>query len=122
MATLHDELIEAIAAGPFSALVSKYQKQGWKIHLFDSGDDRWELSQIVVPKESRGGGEGSAFMKEMTSIADAHHLTIMCTPSKDFGASSVSRLKSFYRAHGFVDNKGRNKDYEMRATMYRKPR
>jgi len=110
------------AAGPFSALVEKYRKQGWKIHIYDDGDHRWELSQVVVPKEARGQGEGSTFMRELTKIADREHLTLTCTPSKDFGATSVPRLKRFYKAHGFVDNKGRNKTYETRATMYRRPK
>jgi GNAT superfamily N-acetyltransferase len=110
------------SAGPFSALVSKYKAKGWKIHLYDDGEDRWELSQVVVPEDARGRGEGSAFMKELGSIADRHGLTIACTPSKDFGATSVPRLKRFYKAHGFVDNKGKNKDYGTRATMLRPPR
>lgn len=109
------------AAGPFSALVSKYKAKGWKIHLYDDGEDRWELSQVVVPEGERGMGEGSAFMKELGSIADQHGITITCTPSKDFGATSVPRLKRFYKAHGFVDNKGKNKDYGTRATMLRPP-
>jgi len=110
------------AAGPFSALVSEYRAKGWKIWIDPEGEDRWELSEIVVPKESRGMGEGSAFMKKLTKIADQHAITITCTPSKDFGASSVARLKSFYKAHGFVENKGRNKDYRTSRTMYRPPR
>ena len=110
------------AAGPFTALVSKYQAKGWKIHLYDDGDHRWELSQVVVPEDARGRGEGSAFMKELASIADRNDITLTCTPSKDFGATSVPRLKRFYKAHGFVDNKGRNKDYGTRASMLRPPR
>jgi GNAT superfamily N-acetyltransferase len=109
------------AAGPFSALVSKYQAKGWKIHLYDDGDSRYELSQVVVPEEERGKGEGSVFMKALGRIADQHGITLACTPSKDFGAKSLPRLKRFYQAHGFVDNKGRNKDYGTRATMLRPP-
>lgn len=110
------------AAGPFSSLVSKYKAKGWKIHLVDDRDGRWELSQVVVPRDARGMGEGSAFMKELASIADRNGITLTCTPSKDFGATSVPRLKRFYKAHGFVDNKGKNKDYGTRATMLRPPR
>lgn len=80
------------------------------------------VSKIVVNKNERGGGKGSAAMKLITDHADKHGKRITLSPSKDFGASSVDRLRKFYRGHGFVDNKGRNKDYRISETMYREPR
>jgi hypothetical protein len=47
---------------------------------------------------------------------------VTLTPSTDYGASSVSRLKKFYKQFGFVENKGRNKDYEISEAMYRLPK
>lgn len=110
------------SAGPFGAVVSKYRALGWKVNIDPEGDDRWELSQVVVPEAERGKGAGSVFMRELAAVADAHGLMLTCTPSKDFGATSLPRLKRFYKAHGFVENKGKNKVYETRATMYRSPR
>lgn len=77
------------------------------------------LSRIVVPKEQRGTGVGSGIMKQLVDYADATGSKITLTPSTDFGATSVSRLKDFYKQFGFVENKGRNKDFSTRETMYR---
>lgn len=77
------------------------------------------LSRIVVPKEQRGTGVGSGIMKQLVDYADATGSRITLSPSTDFGATSVSRLKDFYKQFGFVENKGRNKDFSTRETMYR---
>lgn len=80
------------------------------------------LSRIVVPKENRGKGLGSVAVKELTDYADRNNKTIVLTPSTDFGASSVSRLNKFYKSFGFIDNKGRNKDFTISDAMYRLPK
>jgi len=77
------------------------------------------LSRIVVPKEQRGTGIGSGIMKQLVDYADATGSKITLTPSTDFGGTSVSRLKDFYKQFGFIENKGRNKDFSTRETMYR---
>uniref|UniRef100_A0A6M3K8T1 Putative acetyltransferase n=1 Tax=viral metagenome TaxID=1070528 RepID=A0A6M3K8T1_9ZZZZ len=79
------------------------------------------LSDIRVPKEQRGQGIGTQAIKELIGYADKTGQRIILTPSKDFGATSVARLKEFYKKLGFVENKGRNKDYQIRETMYREP-
>ena len=78
------------------------------------------LSQIVVPKAVRSKGIGSAFMKELTDIADKHNHKIVLSPSSDFGGTK-SRLINFYKKHGFVENKGKNKDYTISESMFREP-
>lgn len=80
------------------------------------------LDRVVVPKESRGTGLGTAFMKALTTEADQRKLVITLSPSTDFGGSSVSRLKTFYKQFGFVENKGRNKDFAISDAMYRLPK
>lgn len=79
------------------------------------------LNKIVVPKEKRGQGHGSAAMRNLTKHADEHKKRIVLTPDTSFGGSSVSRLKKFYKGHGFKDNKGRSKDFTTRHTMIRDP-
>ena len=79
------------------------------------------LSQIVVPKAVRSKGIGSAFMQELTDIADKHNHRVVLSPSSDFGGTK-SRLISFYKKHGFVENKGKNKDYTVSETMIRDPK
>jgi predicted GNAT family acetyltransferase len=80
-----------------------------------------ELSRIFVPKQLRGQGLGSFAMKLLISYANEHKMVITLSPSTDFGASSVSRLNKYYKSFGFVDNKGRNKDFTISNTMYKLP-
>ena len=98
----------------------KYEEHGVESDLY-SGKNGIELSRIVIPKEKRGEGIGSKFMSDLVAHADKHGKRVVLSPSKDFGASSVDRLKEFYKRHGFVENKGRNKDYSISHSMYREP-
>jgi predicted GNAT family N-acyltransferase len=119
-------LREAIYGGLFAPLIKKYRAEGFKVRIepYDDNDrgGAYTLAQVVVPKEARGKGKGSAFMRELVGLADQHEVTLATTPSKDFGATSLPRLKRFYKAHGFVDNKGKHKDWSTRATMIRQPK
>lgn len=92
---------------------------GLKLDLVGRGDII-TLSRVVVPEGSRSSGIGSAVMERLASWADKNRKTIALTPSADFGGSK-SRLQDFYKRFGFVDNKGRGKDYEISETMYRLP-
>jgi len=88
------------------------------LDLYDNG--KWlELSRIIVPKESRGSGTGSKVMQQIVDFADKEGKKIYLTPSKDFGATSVSRLEQFYKEFGFVKNIYRD---ETRETMVRLPK
>jgi ribosomal protein S18 acetylase RimI-like enzyme len=83
--------------------------------------DQIHLHDVEVPKEHRNRGIGSEFMRDLTRHADEHGKTITLQAAKDLGATSLNRLKSFYRGHGFVNNKGRKKDYRLPGNMYRRP-
>jgi hypothetical protein len=85
------------------------------------GRDRWTLSRIVVPKEQRGTGVGAKVMEAVVREADKDGVVVALTPSTDFGATSKARLVAFYKRFGFVENKGRNKDFAISDTMYRLP-
>lgn len=76
---------------------------------------------VVVPKDKRNQGLGTQVMQDLARIADKQGRRIALTPSTDFGGSSVSRLKDFYSKFGFVENKGKNKDFSTRETMLRPP-
>jgi N-acetylglutamate synthase-like GNAT family acetyltransferase len=92
-------------------------KYGIDLDLYDNGKFL-ELSRIVIPKDKRGEGIGSEIMKQINAYADSKGLKIYLTPSKDFGASSTSRLEKFYKDHGFVKNADKS---ETRNTMVRLP-
>ncbi|HCW5989348.1 TPA: GNAT family N-acetyltransferase [Acinetobacter baumannii] len=78
------------------------------------------LHKIVVPEAMRNQGNGTKAMQDIIRYADSQNKTIALTPSSDFGGNK-SRLTSFYKKLGFVENKGRNKDYEISESMYRSP-
>ncbi len=78
-----------------------------------------KLARLVVPKEQ---GIGSKVMEDLAALADEFGLTIALSPSTDFGASSVDRLRRFYQRFGFVRNRGRHKDWQIYESMYRPPR
>ena len=79
------------------------------------------LSKISIPKEIRGLGIGTEIMNEIIAYADNNNRLVTLTPSTDYGATSISRLKEFYKKFGFIENKGRNKNFEISQSMYRVP-
>ena len=91
-----------------------------KIYISGDASRGYTLSQIELPKNMRNSGVGSNIMQDFVSMADAQGAKINLTPSKAFGGS-VARLKDFYKRFGFVENKGKNKDFSTRETMYREP-
>ena len=91
---------------------------GIDLDLYDNGK-YLTLSRIVIPSEKRGRGIGSKIMQIIVDYADQFGKKIYLTPSKDFGASSVSRLESFYKEFGFV--KKPKDDFSTRETMVRFP-
>lgn len=83
------------------------------------------LHDIVVPKNKRKEGVGSRVMEDLTRYADRTKQNIELTAAQkdDFhGTTSKTRLVKFYKRFGFVQNKGRNKDFTTTQTMYRKPK
>lgn len=78
------------------------------------------LSRIALPKDQQGQGTGTEIMRELIAHADDTGKTITLSPSGDFGGS-VERLKKFYKSLGFIENKGKNKDFEIGESMYRLP-
>ncbi|MBN3777451.1 GNAT family N-acetyltransferase [Burkholderia sp. Ac-20345] len=103
------------------ALRDAWEARGLKVDVSERRDGTITLSRIVVPDGERQSGVGSAFMRDLTHYADEHGARIALSPSTDFGATSVGRLRDFYRRHGFVENKGRNRDFEVSESMYRQP-
>jgi GNAT superfamily N-acetyltransferase len=99
-------------------------KNGFVIELWSVSyrNDFIELVALRIPKEYRNQGIGTSIMNWIIQYADKNHKIIGATPSKDFGASSVNRIKRFNKRFGFVQNTGRTADYTISNTMYRKPK
>lgn len=104
-------------------LEEKYKDSGLSLDLLgslDKGD--LSLSRIVISEEARNQGIGTDVMKDIIEYADKAGKRVTLTPSTDFGGDSTTRLKNFYNRFGFIENKGENKDFTTRDTMYRKPK
>ena len=91
--------------------------------VFESGDDI-KLNMLAVDKSAQKQGIGSAAMTDLVNYADDVGKRIrLTTGTKDpnFGTTSMARLKKFYKRFGFVENKGRNKDFSISDNMFRYP-
>lgn len=97
-------------------------RQAWDAagidHFISERKGTITLSKIVVPDDARGSGKGSEAMQQLIDYADQTGQRIALTPSGDFGGTK-KRLVEFYKRFGFVENKGKNKDYEISEAMYR---
>ena len=96
------------------------EQLGVKADMFEK-DNLITLSRIVVPKEQRNQGIGTDAIQQIVDYADQTGKRIALSPSSDFGGSK-ERLKEFYKRFGFVENKGRNKDFTISDSMYREPK
>lgn len=98
------------------------EAKGIQLDVFeDTKRKEISISKIVVPEGERGQGVGTSVIKQITDRADKQGYMVTVTPSTDFGGTSVKRLTEFYKGLGFVENKGKNKDLSISATMYRTP-
>lgn len=102
-----------------SSLKSVFKEMGVDALMFE-GKHSISLTKIVVPKDKRNMGIGTAAIKELVNYADSVNKRIVLDPSADFGGSKL-RLKSFYKRFGFVENAGANRDHEVSEGMYRNP-
>lgn len=100
-------------------VVRDIESTGIRMDAFESRG-RINLNRIVVPESARNSGAGTKAMNDLVKYADASGQTIALTPSSDFGGNK-NRLVDFYKRFGFVENKGRNKDFEISESMYRLP-
>ncbi len=117
---------EDVSPLSLEAFQKRWEDKGVDVYLYEYSKDKKDikLDNLVVPKDLRKQGVGSKFMEELTEWADSNDKRIILTlGQKDdaLGTTSSTRLKKFYGRFGFVKNFGRNKDYRISASMYRRP-
>jgi hypothetical protein len=98
-------------------LMEKFKGQGIDSFISEKAKNI-VLNKIVVPDNARSSGLGTKAMQDLIDYADKSGKRIDLTPSADFGGNK-KRLTEFYKRFGFVENKGKNKDYEVSESMYR---
>lgn len=102
-----------------AGVLQKIEQDGIKIDAFEK-NGTISLSRIVVPGGDRGNGNGTAAMRSLIEYADRTGQRITLSPSADFGGNK-SRLVKFYKQLGFIENKGRSRDFSTTDSMYREP-
>lgn len=117
---------QAAAAEPISGVSAKdisdrleREFPGIKLDLIDA-KSATTISRIVVQTEQRNAGIGTAVMQRLADWADSNGKVLALTPSSDFGGSK-ERLGKFYKRFGFIENKGRSKDFAISESMLREP-
>ncbi len=90
-------------------------------HSISERNNSIQLNKIIVPENSRNSGVGTKAMSKLVDFADANGKMITLTPSSDFGGNK-NRLVDFYKRFGFVENKGKNKDFSIMDLMIRPPK
>ena len=115
--------IAPVGMTKLDSVITPYIQKGVNLDVYQSSNNpnKIVLSRIEVPKGQRNSGIGTDVMNDLSRLADEEGKMITLSPSTDFGGTSVSRLKDFYKKFGFVENKGKNKDYSISDTMYRLP-
>lgn len=93
---------------------------GVRLSAYATRDGSIDVGVLSVDEDRRGQGLAADAMRRVCDLADRHQVRVTLTPTDEFGASK-KRLADFYKRHGFVENKGRNKDFSTRAAMYRDP-
>jgi hypothetical protein len=83
--------------------------------------DSIRLMTIRVDKNIRRKGHGTAYIKDLINYADKVQKMVTLSPSGKEWGSNKSTLISYYKRFGFIENKGRHKNYRINDTMYRLP-
>jgi Large polyvalent protein associated domain 22/Acetyltransferase (GNAT) family len=84
------------------------------VALTNQGD--LTLGSLRVARTAQEQGVGTKALQELTRFADQHQVRVTLSPAGD-----RPRLTRFYQRFGFVENRGRRKDFTIRESMYREP-
>lgn len=112
-------LFQLFESAEESYIEAKARELGLSISVTERKDSIIiHMLKAITPGE----GVGSILMKYICSYADKNNKTVLLTPEKIQGTTSVSRLVNFYKRFGFVVNKGKDKDFSISYGMYRLPK
>jgi len=101
-----------------NALKKKYPREFSKINIYEFED---KISIDLIVAREKNTGAGTRLMQEICDYADRQKKTVILSPSDEFGGNK-KRLIEFYKRFGFVENKGKNKIFEIFESMYRLPK
>ena len=99
-------------------LKEKYKNSFKTINIYEYNN---KISIDLIIAKEQNSGEGTKLMKDICEYADKTKKIIILSPSDEFGGNK-KRLIEFYKRFGFVENKGKDKDFEIFESMYRLPK
>lgn len=100
------------------SIIKKYKEYFSKINIYEF-DNKISIDLIIV--KDKNSGYGTKLMQDICDYADKTDKIIILSPSDEFGGNK-KRLIEFYKRFGFVENKGKNKDFLIFESMYRLPK
>lgn len=86
---------------------------------YDKKTNSIRVNQLFVPPASQGKGIGTRVMRGLGKYADKNNMKVSLNQDPDKGKKA--KLQKFYRGHGFVPNRGKNKDFSTKDSYIRKP-
>ena len=93
------------------------------LHLYIKSNGSLFIGSIRIKPEHRRKGQGREIIHQIKKFADDHNLIISLAPEAE--PRYKEKLDKFYKSLGFVNNKGRKRDYQLSdpfcRTMYRRP-
>lgn len=93
------------------------------LHIYLQSNRSLFINSIKVKLEFRKQGIGKSVIRKIIDFAKKENIIIVLSPFAE--PRYKARLDKFYKDLGFINNKGRNKDYRLASifgrTMYRKP-
>ena len=101
-----------------SSIKKKYKEDFSKINIYEFED---KISIDLIVAKEKNTGAGTKIMQDICDYADKEKKTIILSPSDEFGGNK-KRLIEFYKRFGFVENKGKNKEFLIFESMYRLPK
>ena len=104
-------------------LMDEYPGLDLELWISNNAGGYVELAVLEVPKNDRGQGIGHEVVNRVKSFASKLGFPVVVRPSPERGKKGA--LNRFYKDLGFIDNKGRYKDWQISspfsATKYWKP-
>jgi GNAT superfamily N-acetyltransferase len=122
MKTFSQFLEEAKAAKPdaLKTITKNWERRHRGLNVYASqSNGNIRVHDLWVHPNDRRSGIGGRIMKGLTNFADRQKskMSLNQSPEKGF----KNKLNAFYSRHGFVPNKGKNKDFSTTDTHIRYP-
>jgi len=100
----------------------KAQIPGLDLWAYET-NEKVELKSIRIPIEQRNQGIGGQIIEAIKEYARKVGKPVVLSPQPERGRTKD--LERFYKEHGFLHNRGKNKDYSISSffgpTMYWRP-